>query len=148
MGHVILTSHLLPLIKETASKGNTVRIVNQASNAHQGAPSDVKFASLDELNQDLGPNGQYGRSKLAGILYAKYINKVGRACQPQCGTRTDCTHTLHSTSRLSSQTSSPMQLTQASSARGSPKSERDQRCRLIIGTDELKSLPTLVWHSL
>ena len=78
MGHVILTSHLLPLIKETASKGNTVRIVNQASNAHQGAPSDVKFASLEELNQDLGPNGQYGRSKLAGILYAKYLNKVGR----------------------------------------------------------------------
>jgi len=75
MGHVILTSHLLPLIKETASKGNTVRIVNQASNAHQGAPSDVKFASLEELNQDLGPNGQYGRSKLAGILYAKYLNK-------------------------------------------------------------------------
>ena len=76
MGHVILTSHLLPLIKDTASKGNTVRIVNQSSNAHQGAPSDVKFASVDELNQDLGPNGQYGRAKLAGILYAKYLNKV------------------------------------------------------------------------
>jgi len=27
------------------------------------------------LNRDLGPNGQYGRSKLAGILYAKYLNK-------------------------------------------------------------------------
>lgn len=86
MGHVILTSHLLPLIKETASKGNTVRIVNQASNAHQGAPSDVNFASLDELNQDLGPNGQYGRSKLAGILYAKYLNKVGRTCNDTPGT--------------------------------------------------------------
>lgn len=75
MGHVILTSHLLPLLKKTAENGNTVRIVNQASNAHQGAPKDTKFASLDELNQDLGPNGQYGRSKLAGILYAKYLNK-------------------------------------------------------------------------
>ncbi len=75
MGHVILTSHLLPLMKETAQNGNTVRIVCTASNAHAGAPSDVKFASLDELNQDLGPNGQYGRSKLAAMLYARYLNR-------------------------------------------------------------------------
>lgn len=54
MGHVILTSHLLPLLKKTASQGNTVRIVNLGSNAHQATPSDCKFASLDELNQDLG----------------------------------------------------------------------------------------------
>ncbi|KAL9602076.1 MAG: hypothetical protein Q9219_002072 [cf. Caloplaca sp. 3 TL-2023] len=73
MGHVILNSHLLPIMKKTASEGNTVRIVMLASNAHQAAPSDCKFESLDELNQDLGPNGQYGRSKLAGILYARYL---------------------------------------------------------------------------
>lgn len=82
MGHVVLTSHLLPLIKKTASSGNTVRIVNQASNAHQNAPKDVKFASLDELNQDLGPMPQYGRSKLANILYAKYLNKHLTSQQP------------------------------------------------------------------
>jgi NAD(P)-dependent dehydrogenase (short-subunit alcohol dehydrogenase family) len=35
MGHVILTSHLLPLMKKTAEAGNTVHIVNLASNAHQ-----------------------------------------------------------------------------------------------------------------
>ncbi|KAL2071480.1 hypothetical protein VTL71DRAFT_12715 [Oculimacula yallundae] len=77
MGHVILTSHLLPLIKSTAEKHpeDKVRLVNFGSNAHQGAPSDTKFASLDELNQDLGPNGQYGRSKLAQMLYAKYLYK-------------------------------------------------------------------------
>lgn len=75
MGHVILTSHLLPLLKKTASKGNTVRIVFLGSNAHQGTPSDCKFASLSELNTDLGPNGQYGRSKLAQMLYAKYLSK-------------------------------------------------------------------------
>lgn len=73
MGHVVLTSHLLPLLKSTASNGNTVRIAIQGSNAHQGAPKDTKFASLDELNTDLGPNGQYGRSKLANILYARYL---------------------------------------------------------------------------
>lgn len=75
IGHVILTSHLLPIMKKTASSNNTVRIVGLGSNAHQGTPSDCKFASLDELNQDLGPNGQYGRSKLAVMLYARYLDK-------------------------------------------------------------------------
>ncbi len=46
-----------------------------SSNAHQGAPSDTKFESLEELNRDLGANGQYGRSKLAAILYSRYLNK-------------------------------------------------------------------------
>ena len=73
MGHTILTSHLLPLLKKTASQGSTVRVVNLASNAHQATPSDTKFESLDELNKDLGPNGQYGRSKLAEILYSRYL---------------------------------------------------------------------------
>ncbi|GAB7364079.1 hypothetical protein MBLNU230_g4631t1 [Neophaeotheca triangularis] len=72
MGHVILTSHLLPLLKQTAEK-DTVRIVNLGSNAHQASPSDTKFESLEDLNQDLGPNGQYGRSKLAAILYSRYL---------------------------------------------------------------------------
>lgn len=75
MGHVTLTSHLLPIIKKTASQGNTVRIVNLSSNLHESAPSDTKFESLDELNQDLGPNAQYGRAKLANLLYARYLNQ-------------------------------------------------------------------------
>ena len=74
-GHVILTSHLLPLLKKTASQGNKVRISNQASNAHQSAPKDTKFKSLDELNTDYGPMPQYGRAKLAKILYSKYLNR-------------------------------------------------------------------------
>ncbi|KAI1306912.1 oxidoreductase bli-4 [Xylaria venustula] len=81
MGHVVLTSQLLPLMKETAAKGDTVRIVNQASNVHQKVPKDIKFESLEELNQDLGPNMQYGRSKLAAILYARdftrHVTKAG-----------------------------------------------------------------------
>ncbi|RWA10410.1 hypothetical protein EKO27_g4694 [Xylaria grammica] len=76
IGHVVLTSQLLPLMKETARKGNIVRIVNQASNAHQAAPSDTKFESLEELNQDLGPNPQYGRSKLASILYSRHFTRM------------------------------------------------------------------------
>jgi NAD(P)-dependent dehydrogenase (short-subunit alcohol dehydrogenase family) len=85
MGHVVLTSHLLPLLESTATSNNsnnTVRIAIQASNAHQGAPSDTKFASLSELNRDLGPNGQYGRSKLANILYARYLSRHLTASHP------------------------------------------------------------------
>lgn len=77
MAHTILTSHLLPLIKSTAQSHPTdkIRVVNMASNAHQATPSDTKFASLDELNRDLGPNGNYGRSKLAAILYSRYLDR-------------------------------------------------------------------------
>lgn len=73
IGHVILTSYLLPLLKKSASPTSIVRIVNAASNLHESTPSDTKFATLDELNQDLGPNAQYGRSKLAAILYSRYL---------------------------------------------------------------------------
>jgi hypothetical protein len=45
----------------------------QSFNAHEMSPKDTKFASLDELNQDLSPNQQCGRSKLAGIFYACYL---------------------------------------------------------------------------
>ena len=72
VGHVALCSHLLPLLKKTSEKG-TVRIHAQSSNAHQSTPSDCKFASIDEINQDLGPNAQYGRSKLANALYMRYL---------------------------------------------------------------------------
>ncbi|KAK0634463.1 hypothetical protein B0T17DRAFT_586274 [Bombardia bombarda] len=75
VGHAVLTSHLLPLLQRTAEQGNIVRISNQASNSHLAAPKDTKFASLDEINQDAGPNGQYGRSKLACILYARYFDR-------------------------------------------------------------------------
>lgn len=74
-GHVILTTQLLPLMKKTEEKGNVVRISNQSSNAHNGAPKDTKFASLEEINKDVGPNGQYGRSKLAGILWTRYFTR-------------------------------------------------------------------------
>jgi NAD(P)-dependent dehydrogenase (short-subunit alcohol dehydrogenase family) len=72
-GHVILTSHLLPLLKETAKKGDKVRIVSMASNAHEQAPKETEFEDVKELNKDYGPMAQYGRSKLANLLYAKYL---------------------------------------------------------------------------
>lgn len=83
VGHVTLTSHLLPLLKKTAEQGHTVRIQAQASNAHEMSPKDTKFASIDELNTDLGPNGQYGRSKLANILYMRYLDRHLHSSQPK-----------------------------------------------------------------
>jgi NAD(P)-dependent dehydrogenase (short-subunit alcohol dehydrogenase family) len=75
IGHVTLVSHLLPVLKETAKQGNTVRIVTFGSNAHELTPKDCSFSSISELNTDLGANGQYGRSKLAQMLYTKYLSK-------------------------------------------------------------------------
>ncbi|CAK3959936.1 Hypothetical predicted protein [Lecanosticta acicola] len=75
MGHVVLTSHLLPLLKQTAQREEFVRIVNMASNAHQQAPKETKFQSLSEINQDHGPTAIYGRAKLAAILYSKYLSR-------------------------------------------------------------------------
>jgi NAD(P)-dependent dehydrogenase (short-subunit alcohol dehydrogenase family) len=83
MGHVVLTSHLLPLLKKTAEAGNTVRIVNQASNAHESAPKDTKFATVEELNTDYGAMALYGRSKLAAILYSKYLTRHLHSQYPQ-----------------------------------------------------------------
>jgi NAD(P)-dependent dehydrogenase (short-subunit alcohol dehydrogenase family) len=74
-GHAVLTGYLLPLLKQTAEQGNVVRISNQSSNAHWGASKDTQFASLGEINRDAGPNGQYGRSKLASLLYTRYFDR-------------------------------------------------------------------------
>jgi len=83
VGHVILTSHLLPLLKKTAENGNTVRIVTVGSNLHESTPSDTKFASIEEINRDIGPNPQYGRSKLAEMLYVKFLSKHLTPKQPK-----------------------------------------------------------------
>lgn len=104
MGHVVLTSYLLPLLKKTAESGNIVRIVNQASNAHQQAPKNTKFESLEELNRDLGPNQQYGRSKLANMLYSRYFAntvKVTKAGHPNI--RMNLTHPGFVSTKMSTQ---------------------------------------------
>lgn len=83
MGHVVLTSHLLPKLKETAENGDYVRIVNISSNIHESAPAETEFASVEELNRDYGPNAQYGRAKLANLLHAKWLNKHLKPSHPK-----------------------------------------------------------------
>ena len=81
IGHVTLCSHLLPILKDTASQGNTVRISIQASNAQEMAPKDTKFASLDELNQDLGPKPLYARY-LTRHLHSSHPKILANATHP------------------------------------------------------------------
>lgn len=69
--HLILT--LLPNIIQTADEHNEARIVLQSSDLHRVCPSSVKFASLDEINTDIGPSYIYNRSKLAQILFVRAL---------------------------------------------------------------------------
>ncbi|KAK8179255.1 hypothetical protein BC567DRAFT_223870 [Phyllosticta citribraziliensis] len=82
IGHSVLTSRLLPVLKKTADSGNKVRVVHLASNLHESAPKETKFESVEELNKDFGPNPQYGRTKLASILYARYLDEHLRGQHP------------------------------------------------------------------
>lgn len=69
--HLILT--LLPNLVQTARTNNEARIVLQSSDLHRMSPSSVKFASLDEINTDIGPAYLYNRSKLAQILFVRAL---------------------------------------------------------------------------
>lgn len=80
LSHMLLTHILLPLLEDTAElprnagKKGSVRVVMQASQQHKLCPSDVKFEDLEECNKDIGGNGNYARSKLMNILYAKELS--------------------------------------------------------------------------
>lgn len=69
--HLILT--LLPNLVETAKEHSEARIVLQTSDLHRMSPSSVKFASLGEINTDIGPAYLYNRSKLAQILFVRAL---------------------------------------------------------------------------
>ncbi|KAI9151577.1 retinol dehydrogenase 12 [Paramyrothecium foliicola] len=76
IGRLILTSQMFPLLKSTSREtGDFVRVVNQASNVHQSAPSDTRFDSIEELQKDIGPNGLYGRSRLANLLFSRWFDR-------------------------------------------------------------------------
>ncbi|KAF2274502.1 NAD(P)-binding protein [Westerdykella ornata] len=67
--HLALT--LLPILQKTTDS----RLVFQSSELHRMTPSSVKFASVEEINQDIGPSYLYNRSKLAMILFVRELVK-------------------------------------------------------------------------
>lgn len=75
LGHYYVCNLLWPLLRKTSKIPDTPapRVVFEASEVHRMAPSNVHFASLQEINNsELGPTELYGRTKLAMILLAKY----------------------------------------------------------------------------
>lgn len=75
---------LWPVLRRTSLLPGVLppRVVAVSSELHRAAPSDVKFASLDEINDDaIDPARLYGRSKLAQILFVKY-GLVERVIKP------------------------------------------------------------------
>lgn len=74
LGQYYATNLLWPLIRKTSKLpgAKPPRVVFESSEMHRGAPSDVKFESLDEINTDIGPTRLYNRTKLALILFSKF----------------------------------------------------------------------------
>lgn len=73
LGHFLLTELLLPRVKDTARKNGTARIINVSSLAHhQGyiVPGDLNYNTREYKSWEV-----YGQSKLANILYTKYLAK-------------------------------------------------------------------------
>lgn len=70
LGHFYAVNQLWPLLRKTSKMPGVSppRVVFESSEMHRTAPSDVKFASVEEINTDIGPTHLYGRTKLAMIL--------------------------------------------------------------------------------
>lgn len=73
LSHMHLCLSLLPLLIRTASETHDARLVIQSSSLHQAAQSSTKFASISEINSDIGPSYLYNRSKLAVLLFMREL---------------------------------------------------------------------------
>ncbi|KAL9101773.1 MAG: hypothetical protein Q9187_009201, partial [Circinaria calcarea] len=71
LSQVHLIFMLLPNLQGTPHS----RLVLQSSDLHRAAPSSVKFASLAEINTDIGPSYLYNRSKLAQVLFVRALKR-------------------------------------------------------------------------
>lgn len=64
-----LTKVLLPLLVRTPDS----RLVYQSSEFHRLLTGDVQFASMSEINSDVGGNKRYARTKLAQVLLMRAL---------------------------------------------------------------------------
>jgi NAD(P)-dependent dehydrogenase (short-subunit alcohol dehydrogenase family) len=85
LGQYYATNQLWPLIRKTSNMPGVTapRVVAISSELHRTAPSNIRFESLDEINNDqLGPTELYGRSKLALILFIRFglVERVIKPC--------------------------------------------------------------------
>lgn len=70
-------------MQAAAEKKGDARIVIMSSDFHRGAPSDVTFKTVEEMNKDVGPAYLYNRFKLAEVCICRALvrrleaNKLG-----------------------------------------------------------------------
>lgn len=65
--HLILM--LLPILQKTPDS----RLVAQSSDLHRAASGDIKFASIEEMNRDIGAMQLYNRTKLAQVVFLREL---------------------------------------------------------------------------
>jgi WW domain-containing oxidoreductase len=75
LSQFLMVNTLLPNLKKRAQATNDARIVFQSSSMHDTQVKDVEFASIDEINTDVGATPLYGRTKLALILIARKMER-------------------------------------------------------------------------
>lgn len=68
--HLAMT--LLPLLLKTPDS----RFVLQSSEFHRMLTSNPDFASIEELNRDIGASPLYARSKLAQVLQMRFMHRL------------------------------------------------------------------------
>ena len=78
LSQFILILTLFPILQSTPNS----RLVLQSSESHRSPLSSTKFASLGEINTDLGPNSLYARTKLAQILFVRALDRKMKNNEP------------------------------------------------------------------
>ncbi|SNX82178.1 related to retinol dehydrogenase 14 [Melanopsichium pennsylvanicum] len=76
LGHVVLIDALLPLLDKTTQKFQTkARVVSLSSNLAAQTPKEVDFTGEADFKSDIGPQSLYARTKLANLLFSRYLNR-------------------------------------------------------------------------
>jgi len=81
LGQYYAINQLWPLVRKTSTLPDATapRIVVESSEVHRAAPPDVRFESIEEINDErMDPTRLYARTKLALILLVKFglVEKV------------------------------------------------------------------------
>ncbi|EKG09423.1 Short-chain dehydrogenase/reductase SDR [Macrophomina phaseolina MS6] len=77
LGHFLLTSLLLPVLKATARPGNATRVINVASSAHNlYCDGQIDLTDLDWSRRGYDGTKAYGASKTANILHANHLDRL------------------------------------------------------------------------
>jgi len=79
-GLFLLATALLPLLEMTAASRPGVRVMIGSSHTHGTPPRGIRFASLEDFNDELADTddiannyARYGLSKLASILFSESL---------------------------------------------------------------------------